>query len=289
MIDKQYLVCFAIDLILNTDVAYFSDNFAKVKIFLITNIEGDIMSKKKVEIFYFARLTIVLAMVFMVLSCSTTTQMYTGPERPAGETAIIRGADISIEIVRCDGRKLNTTAASVLPGDHTVEATYHDQMSYLMGTILLKWKAEAGHTYVVEKRKNVAPGMATMYITDRTTGKEVSGSLFKPGTEKERLETIESKIKEFPQYADFWAEKGYLLVRLKRYEEAIPALETALNLKPDMAYAWASKSLAFFQQERYEDALAAIDKVIQFRGSEADKKAREEILKKMGEKKKLQP
>ena len=69
----------------------------------------------------------------------------------------------------------------------------------------------------------------------------------------------------------------------------MPALETALSIKPDYADAWSIKSLAFFQQGRYDDSLAAIDKTIQFRGSEADKKAREEILKKMEEKKKAQP
>lgn len=251
------------------------------------------MSKKKVEILYFARLTIVFAMLFMVLSCSTTTQMYTGPERPSAEIALIRGADISIDIVRCDGTRLQTNAATVLPGDHTVEVTYKElgEGHYLLGTMTLRWKAEAGHTYIVEKVIHTpsAPGMSSMFITDLATKKTVSTSLLKPGIEKERLRMIEEKIKEFPQYADFWAEKGYLLIRLGRCEEAMPALETALSIKPDYADAWSIKSLAFFQQGRYDDSLAAIDKTIQFRGSEADKKAREEIVKKMEEKKKAQP
>ena len=179
------------------------------------------MSKKKVEFFYFARLTIVLAMVFLILSCSTTTQMYSGPERPAGETALIRGADSSIDIVRCDGTKLQTNAATVLPGDHTVEVTYREldvEGTYLIGTIILMWKAEAGHTYIVDKIIHAsAPGMSSMFITDLATKKKVSTGLLKPGIEQERLRMIEEKIKEFPQYADFWAEKGYLLVRLGRY------------------------------------------------------------------------
>lgn len=249
------------------------------------------MFKKKIESFRLARLTIVFVTALLVLSCSTTTQMYSGPERPVRETALVRGADVSIEIIRCDGRRLSSTAASVLPGDHTVEVTFNEQTEgvYLKGSIMLAWKAEAGHTYVVDKRLNVGPGMATMVIIDQTTKKNVSTGLMKPGIEKERLEFVETKLKEFPQYVDLWVEKGYLLVRLKRYEEAIPALETALNIKPDLADAWLVKSLAFFRQERYDDSLTAIDKAIQFRGSEAEKKLKAEILKKMEENKKAQP
>jgi tetratricopeptide (TPR) repeat protein len=247
------------------------------------------MFKKKIESFCVAKLTIVLAIVFLILSCSTIPQMYSGPERHASETALVRGADVSIEIIRIDGRKLNSTAASVLPGDHTAEVTYSGQFYYLIGSMILRWKAEAGHTYVVDKLIGTAPGMSSMFIIDLATKKKVSTGLMKPGEEKDRLKMIETSIKQFPQHAEFWAEKGYLLLRLGRFEDAIAALETALNVKPDMADAWALKSWAFFQQGRYDDSLADIDKTIQFRGNEADKKAREEILKKMEEKKKAQP
>ena len=246
------------------------------------------MFKKKIESFCLAKLTIILAMAFLILSCSTTTQMYSGPERPAGDTALIRGADASINIVRCDGTKLWTNAATVLPGEHTVEVTYKELSEgyYLLGTIILMWKAEVGHTYIVDKVIHASsPGTSTMFIADLATKEKVSTGLFKPGTEQESLRFIETSIKQFPQPA----EKGYLLVRLGRYEEAMPALETALSIKPDYADAWSVKSLAFFQQGRYDDSLAAIDKTIRFRGNEEDKKTRAEILKKMEEKKKPQP
>jgi hypothetical protein len=258
----------------------------------LKNIEENIMFKKKIESFCCAKPMIVVAMVFLFLSCSTTTQMYSGPERPAGDTALIRGVDASIIMVRCDGMKLRTNAATVLPGEHTVEVTYRElnvEGYVLAGTLILGWKAEAGHTYIVDKVLDVGRGMSTMFIADLATKKKVSAGLPKPGEEQERLWVIETKLKEFPQDSHFWAEKGYLLVRLGRREEAMPALETALSIKPDYADAWAVKSLAFYQQGRYEDALAAIDKTIQFRGNETDKKAREEIVKKMEEKKKPQP
>jgi len=236
------------------------------------------------------KLMIILATAFLIESCSSTTQMYSGPEKPAGEIALVRGADASIDIVRCDGVRLSTGAATVLPGEHTVEVTYSElNRGYsLLGTILLAWKAEAGHTYIVDKIIHSAPGMSKMLIIDSETKKEVSRSLLKPGGETERLRMFETKTKEFPQRADFWAYKGYLLVRLQRYEEAMSALDTALNLQPDMADAWLTKSLAFFQQKRYDESLKTIDKTIQLRGSEEDRKFKEEILKKIEEKKKAQ-
>lgn len=246
------------------------------------------MAKSNIRSAYFEKLVTILSMFFLLMSCSTITQMYSGPERPANEIALIRPADTGIEIVRCDGTRLSGTSAAVLPGDHTAEVTYsdHSEGYYMVGTQILRWKAEAGHTYVVDKILHTAPGMTAMYIIDRATGKKFSGGISKPGEEAARLQMIEKKIKEFPQYSDFWAEKGYLLITLKRFDEAIPAIETALSLKPENASAWSVKSLYFYGQRQYEESLAAIDKTIQFRGNESDKKFREEILKKIEEKKK---
>jgi tetratricopeptide (TPR) repeat protein len=185
--------------------------------------------------------------------------------------------------------RLSTGAATVLPGEHTVEVTYSElNRGYsLLGTILLAWKAEAGHTYIVDKIIHSAPGMSKMLIIDSETKKEVSRSLLKP-VGKQSAQNVETKTKEFPQRADFWAYKGYLLVMLQRYVEGMSALDTALNLQPDMADAWLTKSLAFFQQKRYDESLKTIDKTIQLRGSEEDRKFKEEILKKIEEKKKAQ-
>jgi hypothetical protein len=238
----------------------------------------------------FAKLIVAVSVLFLAVSCSTTTQMYTGPERPASETALIKGADYSIYIERCDGTRVSSAALTVLPGEHTIEATYDEGPGgyYNVDTARLGWKAEAGHTYIVEKaRITERPGTwGSMFIKDQTSDKKVSNALSKPGKEAARLRFIETKIKEFPNYVDFWVEKGYLLTQLQRYEEAMAALDTALSMKADSAYAWEVKSLVFYQQRLYDDSLTAIDKAIQLRGNESDKKMREEILKKMEEKKK---
>jgi tetratricopeptide (TPR) repeat protein len=83
--------------------------------------------------------------------------------------------------------------------------------------------------------------------------------------ETEWLAIVEQSIKEHPQDAISWSEKGDILVRLKRYEEALPALDKAISLNPNLAMAWARKSWALYEQKRYNDALIAIDRAIQLR------------------------
>jgi tetratricopeptide (TPR) repeat protein len=79
------------------------------------------------------------------------------------------------------------------------------------------------------------------------------------------LAIVEQSIKEQPQNATSWTEKGEILVRLKRYEEALPALDTAISLNSNLALVWAIKSWALYELRRYNDALIAIDKAIQLR------------------------
>lgn len=234
------------------------------------------------------KLLFAAATVFFMVSCSTTTQMYSGPARPASETAVIRGVDRSISIVRCDGTKVASNAASVLPGSHTVETTFQDDFVYMNGTTLLGWKAEPGHTYTIHNKQHMdRPGIwVSMFIIDLANGKEVSTSLYKPGEERERLQLMEQKIKEMPSDGYLWLTKSYYLIRLQRHSEAMQALDTAINLQPNNVDAWSLKSLALFQQAQYEGSLTAINKAIQLQNRESDKKAREEILKKIEENKK---
>jgi hypothetical protein len=232
----------------------------------------------------------VLAVVisaFLLGSCSSTMKMYSGPERPATETALIRGADATIDIVSCDGTRVTSTAVAVLPGEHRVEVSYSHLGSEgysLLGTIMLRFTAETGHTYIVDKVIHApsSPGMSSMFIIDHVTGKEVSTGMTKPGTEEVRLRLIEISIKEHPNNAEFWASKGYLLGKLKRYEEALPTLERATVLKPDFAEAWFMKSMVLCELKRYDEALTAVDKAIQLRPNEpAFRQGKQDIMKRV--------
>jgi serine/threonine protein kinase len=57
-------------------------------------------------------------------------------------------------------------------------------------------------------------------------------------------------------------EKGYALVELKRYEEALPLLEEAIRLDPTDGFAFRQKGLALNELKRYEEALPLLEEAI---------------------------
>lgn len=220
-----------------------------------------------------AKILLILSSIVVAASCTgTTTVMYSGPVKPAGETALIRGADTSINIVRCDGVRLSSNAATVLPGEHTVEVAYEEMEGYFLeGTIILGWEAEAGHTYIVDKviHAPLYPGMSSMFITDQATKKKVSTAMSKPGTEEQRLRMFERKIKEFPQSLEFRLARGYLLMTLKRYREAFEESGTCISMNSDSVPAWVLKSGALYELGQYDESLNAITKAIQLAPDES--------------------
>jgi hypothetical protein len=221
------------------------------------------------------RIALSLFYILILTSCASTTKMYSGPGRPATETALIRGVDSSIDILSCDGTKLSSNSAILLPGEHTVDVTYRERDSggySLAGSIRLQWMAEAGHTYIVEKSIHASsrPGMSAMYIIDQATNKNVSTGVLVPGTEESKLRMIETKIKEFPQRLEFQLDRAYLLMALKRYEEALEASTTCTLMNFNSAPAWKLKSEALCELKRYDQALDAITKAIHLRPIEQD-------------------
>ena len=240
-------------------------------------------------LFYMEVLAIVASLFLVGSSFAAPKRMYTGPERPASETALIRGATFEINIESCDGVKVTSSDIAVLPGDHTIEMSFHGVMEYSQDTSFLQFTAEAGHTYLVDKEypHNQPGGWYAPFILDKTTGEKVSQSFIPPSQLEQRLSIIEKSIKGHPQNANFWAEKGIILVKLKRYEEALPAIETALSLKPDLGGGgvWYLKSSVLYELGRYDEALADIEKAIKLRGNDNDNRHRETILKKIEERK----
>jgi hypothetical protein len=208
----------------------------------------------------------IVVTVFLTGSCSTT-RMYSGPELPASQTALIRGADTTINLVSCDGKKFSSTDVIVLPGEHTIEMGFSGGGSYSLSTTFAKFNAEAGHIYSIDKKLN-SPGRYSAFTTivmDITTGNMVSTRFGVPQWAlQERLTIIDKSTKDFPQNAQIWVDKGETLVRLGKYDEALPALDRAISINSDHAGAWATKGWALYELRRYEDALIATDRGILF-------------------------
>jgi hypothetical protein len=237
------------------------------------NWEDKMMVKARSKFLFYVEVMAVIASLFLTgSSFAAPKRMYTGPELPASQTALVRGADITINLVSCDGAKVTSLEVSVLPGEHTIEMSFSGGGSYSSDTAFLKFTAEAGHTYVVDKDNQTEPGKYFPFILDKTTGKKVSQNFTPSSKLEERLTVVEKWIKEHPQNANYWAQKGNLLNRLKRYSEALSALETAVSLKSDDGAMWNEKSLALYQLGRHEEALADIEKAIQLRGNDNDRR-----------------
>jgi tetratricopeptide (TPR) repeat protein len=57
-----------------------------------------------------------------------------------------------------------------------------------------------------------------------------------------------------PDYPAAWGNRGELLWRLERYDEALEALDRAIQLDPDLADAWYNRGEALKAQGRDEEA-----------------------------------
>jgi len=80
------------------------------------------------------------------------------------------------------------------------------------------------------------------------------------GTE-EAIKSFNAVLKEEPNSAGVWVDKGTTLLQLKRFEEAIVCFDKALKLesKINEPKAWAGKASALLYLEKYEEALACFN------------------------------
>ncbi len=199
--------------------------------------------------------------VILLESCSTTPEkMYSGEDLPASKTAIVQSADASINITKCDGIKTTSASIVVLPGDHTLDIYFRTLGSEgYYGNFSIKFTAEASHVYAVGVE--IGRG-AYAFIKDKTIGKRIAFTQGKQRYDQARIALAEKGIKQDPNNANHWAKKGDALVRLERYEEALPVLDKAISLNPKLVVAWVSKGWALCELKRYDDALNAINNAI---------------------------
>ena len=65
-----------------------------------------------------------------------------------------------------------------------------------------------------------------------------------------------------PAAPESWSNKGYSLLKLKRYPEAAKAFETAIRLKPDLPNPWINLGEAYLRQQQLGKAIGALEKAI---------------------------
>jgi hypothetical protein len=143
---------------------------------------------------------IVLSLGIMVLAlgllgqtaCAVATKGYTGPVKPADETAIVSSGPYT-ELVSTDGTKISGLKVALLPGEHTVvmKPSYSIDNSTYMGAYFfysnvngsVTFNVEPGHRYVAYVTTSAGPptedntGTGFIWvghIEDRTTHQKVA-------------------------------------------------------------------------------------------------------------------
>jgi tetratricopeptide (TPR) repeat protein len=77
-----------------------------------------------------------------------------------------------------------------------------------------------------------------------------------------RSEIIIKPIKDEMSQALILNNKGVVLSRLGRYDEAIDAYDRALNINPDYSIVWNNKGVVLSRLGRYEEAIDAYDRAL---------------------------
>jgi len=135
---------------------------------------------------FLAKTLFVLAIVFFIVSCATTTKMYSGPELPANEVAFIQSASSTVTIESCDGKKISVSRVAVLPGEHLIEMSFYDRtqgdwISWSISNSFLSFTAEAGRTYSVDWETDSRDDRKyVVVLRDRKTGQDVPYMRGKP-------------------------------------------------------------------------------------------------------------
>ena len=76
------------------------------------------------------------------------------------------------------------------------------------------------------------------------------------------LDRYEKAIHHNPKIAFNWSSKGYWLIQLRRYEEALSACEEAIRLDPNYTNAWFNKGTVLYNLNRHEEALSAFERFL---------------------------
>ncbi|MDD4750105.1 MAG: tetratricopeptide repeat protein [Methanosarcinaceae archaeon] len=63
--------------------------------------------------------------------------------------------------------------------------------------------------------------------------------------------------------ASEWIDKGIVLQKLRKYEEALEAFNKAIEFEPEDAFAWCNKGIVLQKLRKYEEALEAFKKAIE--------------------------
>jgi tetratricopeptide (TPR) repeat protein len=87
---------------------------------------------------------------------------------------------------------------------------------------------------------------------------------------EQSLKYSERSLAVAPASPSSWSNKGYALLKLRRYPEAVQALETAVRLQPDFAAAWINLGEALMRQKQMGRAISALEEAVKLKPTATD-------------------
>jgi tetratricopeptide (TPR) repeat protein len=91
---------------------------------------------------------------------------------------------------------------------------------------------------------------------------ELAHELAESGQYKNALELVSKEIKTDVNNANAWYNKGILLFKMCRYQDARNSFAQATDIDPEFTEAWCNKGIALMNLGKYLEAIRALDKSI---------------------------
>jgi len=99
--------------------------------------------------------------------------------------------------------------------------------------------------------------------------------LAESGHYDEALDLVNKGIKLDGNNANVWYNKGIILFKMCRYQDALNAFAQAADIYPEFTEAWYNKGMALMNLQKYHEAIRAFDKVLKIHPH--DDRAREQM------------
>jgi tetratricopeptide (TPR) repeat protein len=201
------------------------------------------------------------------------TYFHVDPILSPNEMALVQNFDSTLNISSCDGKRIISPKIWLLPGEHTLTASIFRTDNALevytyTGDVTLSFNAEAGHRYRLAYNMSSLPNKVLFFIVDQTTGNNVRLSLSTPPQTLNKRDAMKI-FGDHPVNAEYWFNRGYILMQLKNYEDALVAFDRSISIRSNSAYPWKFKSEALYELKRYEEAFNAITRAIELHSNES--------------------
>ena len=180
--------------------------------------------------------------------------------------------------------KLELYEEALASYDKAIELRSNDPWTWASRRHLLKFsqwheKAVASYDKAIELNSKFAwvwPLISAALINLKRFGSHYAWAWANRGWSLERLERYEEALASYDKaietdsnYAWAWARRGYSLNRLERYEEALASYDKAIDVDSNPAWYWANRGDVLDKLERHEEALASYDKIIEANPNDA--------------------